>query len=227
MDIRILHQADDIEHIAGLTVVIDVFRAFSTACFVMSGNPLEYIPVDSVERAFSFRRSVPGAILIGERDGFKIDGFDFGNSPAEVKGRDFSRNVIVHTTTAGTHGLLRVPEECETITGSFVNASAVIGYIRKRNPGRVNLFCTARRKGHFGEEDDLCAAYLFNGLSGIPDDFALIRRQLENGGGRTLMDGGFAQPDDFDLCMDLDRFDFVVKRIFTDDSAAPMRLVRV
>lgn len=226
MVVRILHQNDDVEHVSGIAVVIDVFRAFSTACYILNNNPREYIPADSLDTAFELKQKNPDVLLIGERDGFKIEGFDYGNSPAEVRGRDFSRNVIVHTTTAGTRGLLRVPRDCETITGSFVNASAVISFIKKQNPEYVHLFCTARRKDHFGEEDDLCAGYLRNELLGFPNDFNNIRKQLEEGGGRTLMDGGFAHPDDFDLCMKLDSFDFAVKRIFTDDPVNGMRLVK-
>jgi 2-phosphosulfolactate phosphatase len=225
MNVRILHQDDDIENVRGLTVVIDVFRAFSAACYIMKGNPREYIPVDSVEAAFELKRKYPEAYTVGERNGFKIEGFDFGNSPAEVLGTDFSGKMIVHTTTTGTRGLMRVPLECETITGSFVNASAIVKYIKMIHPENVNLFCTATRKGPFGEEDDLCAEYLRNELLSSHNDFAKIHRDLEEGGGKTLMDGGFAHPDDFDLCMRLDSFDFVFKRIFTDEPTYNMRLV--
>lgn len=51
------------------------------------------------------------SLLIGERKGVKIEGFDYGNSLTEIVDKDFSNKVVIHTTTAGTKGLMRQPEK--------------------------------------------------------------------------------------------------------------------
>src|SRR3989344_4279920 len=106
-----------------LVVVIDVLRAFTTACFAMNNNPKDYIIVSNIDSARKLRKENPNYILIGERHGFKISGFDYGNSPEEIKNVDFSNKTIVHTTTLGTKGIINTLKHTkEIITGSFVNA---------------------------------------------------------------------------------------------------------
>lgn len=39
---------------------------------------------------------------MGERGGIMPEGFDYGNSPTEIEGIDFSGRTIVHTTSNGT-----------------------------------------------------------------------------------------------------------------------------
>ena len=78
-------------------------------------------------------------ILIGERDCIKIEGFDFGNSPTEIENADFSGRTVIHTTSAGTQGLVGCPEAEEIITGAFVNAGAIVEYIRGKEPELVTI----------------------------------------------------------------------------------------
>jgi 2-phosphosulfolactate phosphatase len=91
----------------GLTVVIDVFRAFSTAAYVMANGAEIIHPVGSLEEAFRLRELHPDWVLMGEREGKKVPGFDYGNSPYEVSGVDFTGRTVVQTTSAGTQGIVK------------------------------------------------------------------------------------------------------------------------
>jgi len=203
MKINILSPDQGIDDLKGFTVVVDVFRAFSTACYMFMNNPKTVLVVDSIDDAYSIKAHYQNTILVGERNGLKIDGFDYGNSPTEVFGKDFSDKIVVHTTSAGTKGLLRQPVENEVITGSFVNAKAIVRFILKSGIDHINLYCTADRGELLGEEDYLFADYIKNELLGIGNNYASIVKRLRNGSGKGFKEGGFAPESDFWYCMDL------------------------
>jgi len=81
----------------GLAVVIDVFRAFTTAAYVMANGAERIYPVETVEEAFELKRSHHNWILMGEREGKQVPGFDYGNSPYDVKDVDFTHRIQCHT----------------------------------------------------------------------------------------------------------------------------------
>jgi len=68
----------------GLTVIIDVFRAFSTECFVFQNGAKYIIPVLTLEEAYELKRQNSDYVLMGERGGVRPEGFDYGNSPTEI-----------------------------------------------------------------------------------------------------------------------------------------------
>src|SRR4030065_982955 len=98
MRIDILQLVDGAKLSRGLTVIIDVFRAFSLACYLFDRGIEKIIPVGKAEDAFRLKESNPEFILIGERNSRKIKGFDFGNSPFQTREFDFRGKTVVHTT---------------------------------------------------------------------------------------------------------------------------------
>ena len=54
MQIEILDLIEGAKQARGLAVIIDVFRAFSTACYVVRNGAKEIIPVGNVELAYEF-----------------------------------------------------------------------------------------------------------------------------------------------------------------------------
>src|SRR6185503_14452517 len=105
MQVEILDFVAGARRARGVAVVIDVFRAFSVACYAYARGAKRLIPVAEIETALSLRRDHPGYLAIGERGGKKVDGFDFGNSPTEISQADVRGRTIVHTTSAGTQGM--------------------------------------------------------------------------------------------------------------------------
>ena len=65
-------------------------------------------------------------VLAGERHARRLPGFDAGNSPTEILALDLRGRALVHTTHAGTQGLVNAAGADEVLTGAFVNISAVV-----------------------------------------------------------------------------------------------------
>ncbi len=206
----IVTDTDHINDARGVTVVIDVLRAFSTACFVLNNGADSIIPVETLEEAWNLKKTHPEHLLLGERMGKPIDGFDYTNSPACIRPVRFSGKTIIMTTTAGTKGIVRAPTE-QIITGSFVNSGAVVSYLRKTHPDTVTFVCTD--VGHPGNEDELCANYIISCLEEAPQDFPKIVSQLRkhpNAKGYLITPLAPYSAEDFALCMQIDTFPFVI-----------------
>jgi 2-phosphosulfolactate phosphatase len=220
MEIRILDLIDGAREATGLTVIIDVFRAFSTECYLMENGAEKIIAVATIEEALDLKRENPGYILIGEQDERKPEGFDFGNSPSQIIDKDFSGATIVHRTSSGTQGLVNAIQADEVITGSFVNAGAIIQYIRKKRPATVSLVGMGYATLYQVEEDAFCAEYIANELKGIHSDFqSMVKLIRETSGKRFFLPESqqYAPKEDFDLCLNINRFNFVIKRYVSDN----------
>ena len=228
MKIKILEFAEGAAMARGLTVIIDVFRAFSVACYAIDAGASRLIATASVEDAFRLKESYPGSILVGERSERKIEGFDFGNSPTEIIQHDLLGKIVIHTTTAGTNGLVNAVNAEQVITGSFVNAGAVITYIKTLNPSHVSLVAMGFRASESAEEDLLCAEMIEAGLlnkSKISE--SRIAALKETSGKRFFIPEniGFSPPSDFFLCTVTDKFNFVLKGYKRSDGS--INLVKI
>ena len=214
MDIRILHLTEGARQAEGLAVIIDVFRAFSLECCLADMGAREIRPVGAIEEALAWRERDPECVLIGERHGRKLEGFDFGNSPSTVSPEAIRGRRIIHTTSAGTQGVTGAAGAEEILTGSFLNAGAIAEYIRKRAPEKVSLVCMGREGLEEAEEDELCAVYLRSLLEGRPmGDIDERLKGLRQGGGKHFFDPENQEvfPEkDFWMCIDRNRFDFVL-----------------
>jgi|GEM_PF-4211287 len=90
MDIQILELLDGARQARGLTVVIDVFRAFSLQPWLFARGADAIIAVGDEAEARRLKSELPAGVLIGERGGRILPGFDFGNSPSQTRGADLS-----------------------------------------------------------------------------------------------------------------------------------------
>lgn len=214
MEIEILQNIEGAKKAKGLTVIIDVFRAFSTACYIVAQGAEKVIPVGSIELAYQLKKENSDFILMGERDGYIQPGFDFGNSPFQIQGFNFGNKTVVFTTTAGTQGIVNAKGAEEILTGSFVNVKAIIEYIKSKKPQNVSLVCTGTANETILEEDASCAQYIKNALLDKSNNFEKIIEHLKTAGFAShFFDPKIkSHPEgDFKLCMDLDRFSFVLK----------------
>lgn len=211
----------------GTTVVIDVFRAFSTACYLVAAGADKIIPVEHVEEALRLKELFPDAILLGERSERKVPGFDFGNSPTHIYQQDFRGKRIIMTTSSGTKGLMNATGATEILSGSFVNAGAIIRYLSQTRPEFVSLVCMGYEGHTPTQEDTFLAEYIRDKLLGLPVDFEKMKSELSTGDGARLLNPANAEWSpamDFALCLDLDRFDFVL-RLFDEDGLKVLRAV--
>ncbi|HXW10498.1 MAG TPA: 2-phosphosulfolactate phosphatase, partial [Steroidobacteraceae bacterium] len=124
-----------VDHVAGaarargIALVVDVFRAFTVAPHAYAAGASRLIPVAAVEDALALRQRLPDALLVGERHARRLPGFDAGNSPTEILALDLAGRPVVHTTHAGTQGLVAATGADEVLTASLVNVSALVRYV--------------------------------------------------------------------------------------------------
>jgi 2-phosphosulfolactate phosphatase len=204
----------------GLAVVIDVFRAFSVACYATAGGARRIHPVAAIEDALALKREHPDWLSIGERNARRLEGFDFGNSPTHIAAADLEGRTLVHTTHAGTQGLTAATGAEEVLTGSLVNAAAICRYIAARRPQQVSIVRMGQDARERCAEDDLCAELLVARLAGREFDTGCVRERLAGApSAQKFFDpaADWAPRTDFDLCTDVDRFDFVLRLAGRDE----------
>ncbi|HIU47224.1 MAG TPA: 2-phosphosulfolactate phosphatase [Candidatus Fimadaptatus faecigallinarum] len=214
MNVSIFELIEGSRQAEGLTVIIDVFRAFSLECYIYARGARKIIPVGDLEQAFALKRAQPDCVLIGERKGKKCEGCDFGNSPSQTEGFDFTGRTVIHTTSAGTQGVVNAVHASEILVAGLVNARATADYIRKCAPDKVSLVAMGTNGVASTEEDVLCARYIRSLLLDEPLDIAALAPALRETSGRK-----FFNPDtqeifpeaDFEMCIQYDRFPFALR----------------
>ena len=228
MKIQMLDYVDGARRARGVVVIIDVFRAFSTACYAFVQGASSVIAVGEINEARRLQSNNPGCVLIGERGGKKIEGFDFNNSPSEIESCDFRGKTIILTTNAGTRGLVNAGASDQLLTGGFVNAKATARYISSLGPPEASLVRMGVEAVRRADEDDLCSEYLRNLLLGLPFDIDQIKPRLRSAptSARFFDDSKPWSPKrDFDLCLDVDRFDFALQAQVRADGNAYLRRI--
>lgn len=216
MNIEILEFVEGARKAKGVVVIIDVFRAFSVECYAVDAGAARIIATSEVDEAFALKKLYRNSVLVGERHEKKIEGFEFGNSPTEIIKADLTGKTVIHTTTAGTQGLMNASNADVILTGSFVNANAIVKYIKFLNPDQVSLVAMGYRATISAEEDLLCAELISASLKGNNSVSEERIADLRNTSGKRFFNSeniDFSPPTDFFLCTMVNRFDFVLKAI--------------
>ena len=77
-------------------VVIDTLRSFTTAAVALARGARAVYPVEGIAAALALVADLPGALSIGAiGGGDPVDGFDFGNSPAQLQQADLRGRPVV------------------------------------------------------------------------------------------------------------------------------------
>ena len=170
----------------GITVVIDVIRAFTTAHYAFVGGARHIYMVATAPEALDMKDANPDLLLAGEVDALPIDGFDFGNSPWEIQHADVRNRELVQRTTNGVIATLRARDSAEVLVAGLINAEATANYILRCAPATVVLVASHPT----GDEDVACAQYISGllGHEGISLDDA-IRRTREAKAAIKFYDG--------------------------------------
>ncbi len=214
MNIKILELIDGAKKAEGLTVIIDVFRAFTLETYLFARGAEKIYPVGEMAEAFSLKEQHPDWLLFGERGGAKVDGCDYGNSPSAIENTDFTGKTIIHSTSAGTQGIINAAGADEIITGSLTNARAVAEYIRSENPEIVSLVAMGNSGIRRANEDVLCAEYIRSILKDEPFAVTAAAEELKHNGGEHFFDETrqhiFPEAD-FYCSIKVDIFPFVIR----------------
>ena len=213
--VNVLHLIDGAKQAEGLTVIIDVFRAFSLENYLYDMGVKLIRPIGSVEEAFKLKETTPNSLLFGERNGIKVEGFDFGNSPSSVNADIVKGKTILHTTSAGTQGVVNAKNATRILAGSLVNARAIAEYIIETQPEVVSLVCMGWNAQELAAEDELCAEYIKSILDGedLPNMDERVA-DLQFHGGEHFFNPDtqevFPEPD-FWMCIKYNRFPYVLE----------------
>ncbi len=206
MSVRVARYLDGARSATGDAVIVDVFRAFTTAAFCVAAGAREIVLVADHEQALALKRDDPALFLTGEIGGRPIPGFDAGNSPSEIERLDLSGRRVVQRTSSGTQGVVAAASARRIFLGSFVIAEATVRALRGSQ--EVTVVSMGERGAHRSSEDDACAGYLAARLrGGSPDTAAIVAALWENE--RDEWPEWFPRRD-AELACEVDRFDFAL-----------------
>ena len=214
MEIRRLSTVAGAREAQDLAVIIDVFRAFTTAAHVFANGAESITPVLTVEESFRLKDLNPDWLQIGEEGGLMVEGFNYGNSPYDASLADFSGRTVIQRTGAGTNGVVNAGGAKERVLGSFVMAEAIVRYIKRRDPAVVSLVAMGNVGVEPNEEDESCAEYIEGRLKGENPNFAEMKKRIrESPSGAKFFDPSrpHFKEEDFHLAMELDRFEFILR----------------
>lgn len=209
MRIRKLFGVQGAKQAKGITVIIDVYRAATTTAFLLDKGIKEIIPVSTKAEAFAYKNKNPSCVLIGEEMGFKINGFDYGNSPYEInKTKNLRGKTVIFRTSMGTQGVVHAKNATEIILASFVTVSPIVQHLKDQDSQEVSIVSMDTT----GTEDDIFADYLIAKLRGEkPENMENIISYLKtHPNSQRFLDPKIKEfyEQDFYLSLDLDRFDF-------------------
>lgn len=204
----------------GTAVIIDVYRAFTTAAFAVAAGAREVVLVGDAADAFALKAADPTLFLTGERDGRPIAGFDLGNNPSRLEDADLQGRRVVQRTSSGTQGVLAARAAERIVLGSFVVADATVRYLRGIG-GDITLVAMGDDGIERSEEDEACAAYL---EALLLDREPPLVPKLFRSIGRIDWPDWFPERDALLAC-DVDRFDFALP-VTREDGLLVARPVR-
>ncbi|HKW79297.1 MAG TPA: 2-phosphosulfolactate phosphatase [Candidatus Limnocylindria bacterium] len=186
-------------------MIVDVFRAFTTAAFCAAAGAREIVLVADHEEALAMKREEPRLFLTGEIGGRPIPGFDIGNSPSAIEKLDLAGRRVVQRTSSGTQGVVAATNARAILLGSFVVASATARYLRGAD--EVTLVAMGHGATEDADEDGACARYIAALLAGGDPGMPAVRLDADH--------SAEGWPDwfprrDAELALEVDRFDFAL-----------------
>lgn len=195
-------------------VIIDVFRAFTTAAVVLARGAAKIIIVSNVEDALALRSEGVGHLCMGEVGGRSPFGFDLGNSPFEALQANVQGMTVIQRTSAGTQGLMAAKYATQLYAGALVTAKATARAVLRHSPPQVTLVAMGKDGASRADEDELCAIHLRNLLQGRQGSRSGVRDVILSGPQIPDFhspDKPYLHPSDLEIALDIDRYDFAVR----------------
>jgi 2-phosphosulfolactate phosphatase len=207
VNVRVTRFLEGAREAMGHAVIVDVFRAFTTAAFCVAAGAREIVLVADHEHALALKRDDPSLFLTGEIDGRPITGFDVGNSPSAIEHLDLTGRRVVQRTSAGTQGVTAASKANAIVLGSFVIAEATVRYVRRRAT-EVTVVAMGHGAAETADEDEACARYIAARLADKHTDVVAIVASLWRDEDPNWPD--WFPRRDAELACEVDRFDFAL-----------------
>lgn len=182
-------------------VVIDALRATTTIATMFAGGLFRLTATDDLERARTLAAS-SRALLFGEVEGLRPEGFDYGNSPIDAAAANLRGREAVLFTSNGTKALCALAGRGTVITGAPANAGAVAAFLLRFE--RAALVCAGTEYGtRFALEDFVAAGVIARAVmalapttgldaAALARDYGEAERMGEARHARTLVRIGLA-----------------------------------
>ena len=162
INLSYFHAACDVqENDAEAAVVIDVLRATTTISWALN-NGAESIQVFSdlaLLKKAAMNWDSDKRLMLGERGGEKIDGFDLGNSPIKVTRELVFGKRLFMSTTNGTRAFQKVKDKKYLFSMALTNRQAVAERIISLGESNI-LILGSGWEGTYSLEDSLAAGAL-------------------------------------------------------------------
>ena len=161
---------------AAVAVVVDVIRATTTALAALRQGYSEVFCCADVAGVHAVASEIDGAVLAGERECVRIDGFHLGNSPREFSEGEPLGYTLALTTTNGTLAVLRALEEADVVLiGALTNLTAVSAEAARiaRAAGGTALVRCAGVRGRVALDDAYAAGRVADELAAYLPEWAI------------------------------------------------------
>lgn len=187
-------------------IVVDVIRATTSLCVLFEQGCAEALVAPNVAAARGLAPEIersldpehaPRVLLAGEINSIRPDGFDYGNSPAELASAPVKGRIVVFATTNGTRAIRACAGGRAVLAGALRNAQAVANAALDAAPASdaapdtdktercdIVIVCSGR-DDRPAYDDTICAGFILRRLM----DAAARRGRpvaLESGGQITL-----------------------------------------
>lgn len=171
----------DKDLIGRTVIVIDVLRACTVICAAFAAGCREVIPVNSIGDGSTLLGNLDRdvVLLAGERDGYRVEGFDLGNSPLEFTKDVVSNKTIILASTNGSKAMILGSSGELMLAASFVNVSAIVDKVASQD-GDTALVCSGK-DSRFSLEDVVCGGMIVSRLGNkveVANDAAMVANTL-------------------------------------------------
>jgi 2-phosphosulfolactate phosphatase len=135
-------------------IVVDTFRATTSLLTLKNAGVKKIYVVQNEDEAKELHsKKFPRSLLVGEKGGLKIDGFDYGNTPSVFYDSDFKRKEIIFTSTSGAKTFLLLHSRKNVYAGALVNLSSLSIKISKNAlKNKSNIYIIP--SGYFMDESE-------------------------------------------------------------------------
>jgi len=140
---------------------VDVIRATTTA-MTAAALGRRCFPVPSLEAAVPLAARLTNPLLVGELGGSMPYGFDLNSSPADLEARTDIHRPMIFLSTSGTRLICGAEESQAMYVACLRNYNAQIAHLAAHHPTVAVIGAGSRAQ--FREEDQLCCAWIAEGL---------------------------------------------------------------
>lgn len=218
MKLIINRDISEIRSFSGTVVIIDVLRAVTSMCCLFHSGVKHIFIKSNQQECFIYQQQHPDSLILGEKNGQQIEGFDLGNSPEKLLKKNVNGRSIAMLTSNCTRGVLAAENASSIYCAGLVNIGAVADSLIEHSPEQVLIAPMGKLDGKC-PADEACAEYLHNCLSGIDPDFETLRTSIMNSSeARKFSDPNLPHfsVQDLEICLSLNRFPFVLTARTTD-----------